>query len=60
MPEPVRIGVYGTLTIEADVTPELFDEKVLRIDTYGTTKAPKALVPLIQMKGDTYGEVEAY
>lgn len=60
MSEPVRIVVYGMLTIEADVTPELFDEKVLRIDTYGMTKAPKALIPRIQMKGDTYGQVEAY
>ncbi len=60
LPDPLRINVYGTLKIEADVTPELFDAKVIGITTYGMTKAPKALVPLIQMKGDTYGQVVGY
>jgi len=57
---PLKINVYGMLTIEADVTPELFDAKVIGITTYGVTKAPKVLVPLIQMKGDTYGQVQGY
>lgn len=60
IPHALRLSVYGMLTIEADVSAELFDSKVIAMDTYGMTRAPKALVPLIQMKGDTYGRVEAY
>jgi len=45
-----RIENYGRLIIERNVTPELFDETVFSIDSYGIIYAPRALHKIILNK----------
>ena len=45
-----RIENYGRLIIERDVTPELFDETVFSINSYGEIYAPRALHKIILNK----------
>jgi len=45
-----RIENYGRLIIERDVTPQLFDETVFSIDSYGEIYAPRALHKIILNK----------
>jgi len=45
-----RIENYGRLIVERDITPELFDETVFSIDSYGIIYAPRALHKIILNK----------
>ncbi len=55
----LRIENYGTLIIERDVEPELFDDVILSIDSYGPIYAPKRLHKLISDKAETLGEIHS-
>lgn len=60
LPEPVTLVVLGAVTVEAGVTRDLLREKVNSVTLVGTVRAPKELVPLLQvLTPDKVGEVIA-
>jgi hypothetical protein len=55
---PVTLVVMGELTIEADVSVDLFREKVRALTIAGTVLAPARLVPLVQaLTVDKLGDI---
>lgn len=58
LPQPAPLVVMGELRLEADVTVELVREKVPEIVLMGTLRAPRALVPLLQvLTTEKFGEI---
>jgi hypothetical protein len=58
LPEPVTLVVVGAVTVEPGVTRDLLREKVSSIALVGTLRAPKELVPILQvLSPDKVGEI---
>ena len=56
--KPVTLVVVGEATVEPGVTRDLLREKVSGIALVGSTRAPKELVPLLQvLSPDKVGEI---
>ena len=49
LPEPTAMVIMGELTIEDDVTVELLQSKIVEFVLMGVIKAPKPLIPLVQV-----------
>ena len=49
LPEPTPLLVFGELTFEKDVTPELLKSKIPEIVLIGQISVPKDLLPVVQI-----------
>jgi len=60
LPKPVAWVVMGTLTFEEDVRKETLREKILEIVVMGTIRAPRPLLPLLNVLAtDKMGSIDA-
>jgi hypothetical protein len=58
LPEPVTLVIVGAATVEPGVTRDLLREKVTGIALVGVVRAPKELVPILQvLSADKVGEI---
>lgn len=56
--EPVSLVLLGNTEIEADVRPETLKEKVADIALAGDIKAPKSVIPVLQLLAtEKYGDI---
>ncbi len=57
---PAALIVTGTLVIEDDVSPELLRAKISGITLTGSIRAPKAVLPVIQLlASENFGDIRA-
>ena len=58
LPEPVTLVVVGMATVEPGVTRDLLREKVISIVVVGALRAPKELLPILQvLSPEKVGEI---
>lgn len=61
LPEPISLVIMGNLTLEKEISVELFRSKISEIVLFGQLNVPKTLVPVAQLlTKDKYGEIHGY
>ncbi len=58
--EPTNLCIFGNMTIEANVPPDLLKAKIKSIMLFGNISAPSLLVPMVQfLTTEKFGSIKA-